>query len=80
MKNVKQHINDTALQSFAWSDEGGRNALADTLANISDTHAKDRAIAFAHQMANPGSSDPISPQVYDAMSEAYDQWVLTAEI
>jgi hypothetical protein len=79
MKNLKQHINDTALSIFVWSDEGGRNALAEQLEKIAHAHAKDQAIAFAteyaYHKANPDGKMDVPSIVYEDAEKAYDTWI-----
>ena len=80
MYNLKQHINDTALSIFVWSDDGGRSALAEKLEGISHSHAKDRAVAFAaeyaYRKANPDSKMDVPSIVYEDAEKAYDAWLV----
>lgn len=84
MEKLTKLIHDTALAPFTFSDEGGKNLLADQLTSIGKAHARDRAIMFAaeyaYYKANPDTKMDVPSIVYEDAEKAYDRWVAQQDV
>lgn len=83
MDKLTKIIHDVALAPFTWSDEGGKNQLAEQMTSIGKAHARDRAIMFAaeyaYYKANPNTKMDVPSIVYEDAERAYDRWLANQE-